>query len=56
MKPEDLKNFEKRIVNYLSEDENFKISFSAEPKIDGISASLTYPVSKPTGLVDFSPR
>ncbi len=39
---EDLKNFEKRILNYLSEDENFKISYSAEPKIDGISASLIY--------------
>jgi len=39
---EDLKNFEKRILNYLSEDEDFKISYSAEPKIDGISASLIY--------------
>ncbi len=39
---EDLKNFERRILNYLSEDENFKISYSAEPKIDGISASLIY--------------
>ena len=39
---EDLKNFEKRILNFLSENEKFKISYSAEPKIDGISASLTY--------------
>jgi len=39
---EDLVNFEKKIINYLSEKKNFKISYSAEPKIDGISASLTY--------------
>ena len=39
---EDLKNFEKKILNFLSENEKFKISYSAEPKIDGISASLTY--------------
>ena len=39
---EDLLNFEKRILNFLSENENFKLSYSAEPKIDGISASLTY--------------
>jgi len=39
---EDLINFEKRIINYLSKDNNFKISYSAEPKIDGISASLIY--------------
>ncbi len=39
---EDLQNFEKKILNFLSEDKNFKISYSAEPKIDGISASLTY--------------
>ncbi len=38
----DLKNFEKKILNFLSESEEFKISYSAEPKIDGISASLTY--------------
>ena len=38
----DLKNFEKKILNFLSENEEFKISYSAEPKIDGISASLTY--------------
>ena len=39
---EDLFNFEKRILNFISQKENFKISYSAEPKIDGISASLTY--------------
>ena len=39
---EDLINFEKKITNFLSQKEGFKISFSAEPKIDGISASLTY--------------
>jgi DNA ligase (NAD+) len=39
---EDLLNFEKKILNFLSEKENFKLSYSAEPKIDGISASLTY--------------
>ncbi len=39
---EDLLNFEKRILNFLFEKENFKLSYSAEPKIDGISASLTY--------------
>ncbi len=39
---EDLKNFEKRILNFLSENKDFKISYSAEPKIDGISASLIY--------------
>ena len=39
---EDLVNFEKRILNFISEKDTFKISYSAEPKIDGISASLTY--------------
>ena len=39
---EDLFNFEKRILNFISQKENFKISYSTEPKIDGISASLTY--------------
>ncbi|WP_440656281.1 NAD-dependent DNA ligase LigA [Candidatus Pelagibacter sp. HIMB1509] len=39
---EDLKNFEKKILNFLSKNEEFKITYSAEPKIDGISASLTY--------------
>ena len=39
---DDLVNFEKKILNFLSKEKNFKISYSAEPKIDGISASLTY--------------
>ncbi len=39
---EDLINFEKKITNFLSKKSDFKISYSAEPKIDGISASLTY--------------
>jgi len=39
---DDLINFEKKITNYLNEDKNFKIEYSAEPKIDGISASLIY--------------
>ena len=38
----DLLNYEKRILNFISEEDNFKIIYSAEPKIDGISASLTY--------------
>ena len=39
---DDLINFEKKILNFLSKDKDYKISYSAEPKIDGISASLTY--------------
>ena len=39
---EDLLNFEKKILNFISEKESFKIIYSAEPKIDGISASLSY--------------
>jgi len=39
---DDLINFEKKILNFLSKEKNFKLSYSAEPKIDGISASLTY--------------
>ena len=38
----DLINFEKKIKNYLHEDDSYKIEYSAEPKIDGISASLIY--------------
>ena len=37
---EDLINFEKKILNYLNKDAEF--DYSVEPKIDGISASLTY--------------
>ena len=39
---EDLVNFEKRVINFLNEKKDFKIEYSAEPKIDGISASLNY--------------
>jgi len=39
---EDLKNFEKKIINFLSLKEKNKIDYSVEPKIDGISASLIY--------------
>ena len=39
---EDLKNFEKKILNFLSLNNSGNIEYSAEPKIDGISASLTY--------------
>ena len=35
-------NFEKKITNFLSKKSDFKIFYSAEPKIDGISASLIY--------------
>ena len=38
----DLINFEKKIINYLDKSNNFEIEYSAEPKIDGISASLIY--------------
>ena len=39
---EDLLNFERKILNFLSQNDNSNISYTAEPKIDGISASLTY--------------
>ena len=39
-KEEDLINFEKKILNYLNE--KVYLEYSVEPKIDGISASLTY--------------
>ena len=39
---EDLINFEKKILNFLSKNKDFQLSYSAEPKIDGISASLIY--------------
>jgi DNA ligase (NAD+) len=39
---DDLINFEKRILNFLSKNKDFTLIYSAEPKIDGISASLTY--------------
>ena len=39
---EDLKNFEKKISNFLNLKKSIDIEYSVEPKIDGISASLTY--------------
>ena len=39
---EDLINFEKKIKNYLDLENDYQIEYSTEPKIDGISASLTY--------------
>ncbi len=39
---DDLLNFEKKILNFLSQNIDSNISYTAEPKIDGISASLTY--------------
>ena len=39
---EDLENFQKKILNFLSKEENFDLNYSVEPKIDGISASLNY--------------
>ena len=39
---EDLNNFEKKIYNFLSLSPSKNIEYSAEPKIDGISASLIY--------------
>ncbi len=39
---EDLKNFEKKISNFLNLKKSLNIEYSVEPKIDGISASLTY--------------
>ena len=43
---EDLVNFEKKIINFLNLNKNFQFEYSAEPKIDGISASLTYKEGK----------
>ena len=39
---QDLKDFEKKIINFLSLKEINTIDYSAEPKIDGISASVIY--------------
>ena len=39
---EDLINFEKKIINFLNQKKTYEIEYSAEPKIDGISASLIY--------------
>jgi DNA ligase (NAD+) len=38
----DLINFEKKILNYINDFKFEDIEYSAEPKIDGISASLIY--------------
>ena len=38
----DLINFQKKIINFLDQKNDFEIEYSAEPKIDGISASLFY--------------
>jgi len=38
----DIKNFEKKVINFLSLKDTKKIEYSVEPKIDGISASLIY--------------
>ena len=48
---EDLLNFEKKLRNFLGKKNDFKIEYSVEPKIDGISASLNYKNGKfTTGL------
>ena len=39
---EDLKNFEKKVSNFLNVKKIIDIEYCVEPKIDGISASLTY--------------
>ena len=39
---DDLINFEKKIKNFLDQKDNKEIEYSVEPKIDGISASLTF--------------
>ena len=38
----DLENFEKKIFNFLNFSEKRELEYSVEPKIDGISASITY--------------
>ncbi len=48
---EDLINFEKKILNFLNNETGLNIEYSAEPKIDGISASLLFKDGKfTTGL------
>ncbi|MDB0046393.1 NAD-dependent DNA ligase LigA [Candidatus Pelagibacter sp.] len=44
----DLISFEKKILNFLSLKNLNNVEYSAEPKIDGISASLTYSNGKLT--------
>ena len=43
---EDLVNFEKKINNFLDQKSSNELEYSAEPKIDGISASLIYKKGK----------
>ena len=43
---EDVEDFLKKIKNYLNFKEDSKIELTAEPKIDGISASLIYKNNK----------
>ncbi len=48
---EDLINFEKKILNFLNNEPGIILNYSAEPKIDGISASLIFKNGKfVTGL------
>jgi len=39
---EDLLNFQKKNINFLALKKDYEFEYSAEPKIDGISASLNY--------------
>ncbi len=39
---EDLINFQKKNINFLTLNKNYEFEYSVEPKIDGISASLSY--------------
>ena len=39
---DDLINFQKKNINFLALNNNFEFEYNAEPKIDGISASLYY--------------
>ena len=39
---DDLMNFQKKNINFLTLDKNYEFEYSVEPKIDGISASLNY--------------
>ena len=43
---EDLVNFEKKINNFLDQKSSNEFEYSAEPKIDGISASLVFKKGK----------
>tara|TARA_B100000963_G_scaffold318938_1_gene300388 strand:- start:2160 stop:4181 length:2022 start_codon:yes stop_codon:yes gene_type:complete len=43
---EDLINFQKKNINFLNFNKNYEFEYSAEPKIDGISASLNYKKGK----------